>query len=324
LPILLGNKYGNTLTGTLGNDTMLGLSGNDTLNGATGNDVLIGGVGKDTLIGGAGADMLDGGSDTDTASYAASNFGINVSLATGLGRAGDAEGDTLINIENLTGSAYDDTLEGNRGNNRLAGGAGIDTVSYEHAEGGVTINLASTSGQNTGGAGTDTLSGFENLTGSDFNDALKGTSSANVLIGLDGNDVLFGNGGADTLIGGEGNDILNGGAGADLMTGGNGSDKFVFAVASDSQPGTPDIIIDFLHGTDVLDLSAIDANTGRRGNQAFGFDGQNASVVANSVTWFESAGNTVVQADVNGNATADFVLVLKGTNLQLTAMDLLL
>ena len=41
------------------------------------------------------------------------------------------QGDTLINIENLTGSALDDTLEGNAGNNVLVGGAGIDTVSYE-------------------------------------------------------------------------------------------------------------------------------------------------------------------------------------------------
>ena len=128
---------------------------------------------------------------------------------TGLGSGGDAEGDTLANIENLTGSNFDDTLEGNGGNNVLAGGlngAVGDTVSYQNAAAGVTVSLAITTAQNTGGAGTDTLSGFENLTGSAFNDTLTGNSGANVLSGLAGNDTLNGGAGADTMIGGAGND----------------------------------------------------------------------------------------------------------------------
>ena len=116
-----------------------------------------------------------------------------MSLVTGIGSGGDAEGDRLSNIENLTGSNFNDTLEGNAGNNMLAGGAGIDTVSYANATSGangqgVTVNLALTTAQNTVTAGTDTLSGFENLTGSQFNDTLTGTIAANVLIGLGGND----------------------------------------------------------------------------------------------------------------------------------------
>ena len=67
---------------------------------------------------------------------------------------GDAEGDTLTNIENLTGSNFDDTLEGNAGNNKLVGGLGTDTVSYANATSGangvgVTVNLSLTSAQNT-------------------------------------------------------------------------------------------------------------------------------------------------------------------------------
>ncbi len=65
---------------------------------------------------------LDGGAGIDTASYAASSAGVSVSLMTGLGSGGDAQGDTLIRIENLTGSALDDTLEGNGGTNVLTGG----------------------------------------------------------------------------------------------------------------------------------------------------------------------------------------------------------
>ena len=74
-----------------------------------------------------------------------------MSLVTGIGSGGDAQGDTLSNIENLTGSNFDDTLEGNAGNNKLVGGLGIDTVSYAHADVanglGVTVNLALTSAQ---------------------------------------------------------------------------------------------------------------------------------------------------------------------------------
>ncbi len=61
---------------------------------------------------GAGADRLSGGSGTDTASYAASAAGVAVDLTTGFGSGGDAQGDILILIETLIGSAYNDTLAG--------------------------------------------------------------------------------------------------------------------------------------------------------------------------------------------------------------------
>ena len=302
------------------------MTGSGNING-TGNaldNVVTGNSGNNVLAGLAGADTLDGGLGTDTATYATSTAGVNVSLATGHGSGGDAQGDTLINIENLTGSAFNDTLEGNGGNNVLAGGGGVDTVSYEHAAAGVTVSLAVTAAQNTKAGGTDTLTGFENLTGTAFDDVLTGSSGANVLIGLSGNDTLNGGGGGDTLIGGAGNDTLVGGSGADILTGGLDADRFVFGALADSAPGTPDHVTDFVHGADILDFSAIDANTSSNGNQAFAFGGQNANVVAHSVTWFESGGNTMIQADVNGNTTADFVIILMGTDHHLTASDFIL
>ena len=84
-------------------------------------------------------------------------------------------------------------------------GVGIDTVSYAHAASGangvgVTVDLSSTKAQNTVTAGSDTLSGFENLTGSQFNDTLKGNAGNNVITGLGGNDKLTGAGGNDTFV----------------------------------------------------------------------------------------------------------------------------
>ncbi len=136
-----------------------------------------------------------------------------------------AGSDTLIGIENLVGSALNDTLtgdgndnviEGGLGNDTLIGGAGNDTASYAGAAAGVTVSLAlQGAGQNTVNAGTDTLSGFENLLGSAFDDSLTGDANAN------------------TISGGAGNDTLNPGANArgivDLLDGGAGSDTASFA-----------------------------------------------------------------------------------------------
>jgi Ca2+-binding RTX toxin-like protein len=132
---------------------------------------------------------------------------VSVSLLSGAGHGGEAEGDTIIGIENLIGSAFDDWFEGNSAANKFDGGAGIDTVSYGHSLAGVTVNLNSTLAQTSAGdASGDTLIRIENVTGSAFNDTLTGNSLANTLSGGGGDDVLDGSLGADTMIGGTGND----------------------------------------------------------------------------------------------------------------------
>ena len=135
-----GGGGNDTLSGGMGNDVLAGGDGFDTLNGGDGADALfgganpdtlLGGVGDDALAGGLGADRLDGGDGTDTAVYAASGSSVGVrigSWALGNSSTGESFGDVLINIENITGSAHDDVLEGSRSANLIDGGPGRDTL----------------------------------------------------------------------------------------------------------------------------------------------------------------------------------------------------
>ena len=180
--LLRGDVGNDTLLGGTGKDRLFGGAGYDTLYGESGNDQLQGGNGRDVLIGGAGADSLIGGNGTDTASYETATSGVVASLSHIAGNRGHAAGDTYGSIENLTGSAFKDTLTGTNGVNRIIGGASNDVLH--------------------GLAGDDTLEGG---TG---NDRLSGGT---------GNDRLLGSAGNDTLDGGAGNDVVEGGAGADLF-----------------------------------------------------------------------------------------------------------
>jgi VCBS repeat-containing protein len=176
----------------------------ENLRGTASNDTLTGDGNNNVLEGGAGADALSGGGGTDTASYehaaaVSGQTGVTVSLLSPGSNTGEAAGDTYSSIENLRGSAFDDILtgdgnnnmlEGGPGNDTLNGGAGNNTASYEHATAGVTVNLNAAGAQITIGAGTDTLTNIQNLTGSQFNDTLTGDANDNTFFGLGGNDTF--------------------------------------------------------------------------------------------------------------------------------------
>ena len=223
-----GNDYLGAADGT---DLLDGGAGADTLHAAGGDDLLYGGSDNDLLDGGTGNDTLDGGDGTDTADYSVAAGGVTVSLGITTAQAvGGGQGsDTLISIENLIGSGYADTLNGDSGDNTLTsgagndilnggvgndtlnGGSGMDTASFSGATGGVTVKLSTTTITEAvgGGQGTDTLISIENLIGSNYADTLTGNSNANALAGGAGND---------TLNGGVGNDTLNGGGGLDTAS----------------------------------------------------------------------------------------------------------
>ena len=125
---LYGSGFADRLSGSTSRNTFYGELGNDTLSGGRAEDLLSGGAGNDLLNGGMEADQLDGGDGVDTASYVDSYAAVQVSLLTGKTYYAEAQGDVLIGIENLTGSKYNDALEGNAGANTLQGQDGNDLI----------------------------------------------------------------------------------------------------------------------------------------------------------------------------------------------------
>jgi len=109
--------------------------------------------------------------------------------------------------DRLYGGAGNDTLIGGTGADKLSGSSGTDTASYAAATKGVTADLTDAD-ENTNDADGDTYFSIENLTGSDFDDRLYGTSGNNAISAGDGDDLLVGGAGADKLLGGSGTDTV--------------------------------------------------------------------------------------------------------------------
>lgn len=329
-----GNADNDTLSGGLASDTLDGGAGADRLTGHKGDDVYIVDNAGDLTI-----ETADEGIDAVFSSVTrALSANIEYLTLTGTGNI-DGTGNTLGNFlygnggDNvLGGGAGNDVLFGEAGNDSLLGGTGndvlyggdgndildgqgnTDTVRYKTAAAGVTVAI-NAGPQITGGAGTDTLIGIENLDGSNFNDALTGDGLKNVLSGLAGADKLDGGAGDDTLYGGEGDDTLIGGTGRDRLSGSAGNDTFKFGALAESGTAatTRDLILDFLQGDDTIDLSIIDASTLAGGDQAFDFIGSAGfSGIAGQLRAVQAGAATLISADVDGDKVADFQIQLQG------------
>ena len=341
--IALDTKVDTAIGGT-GNDTFTANNDGDTFYGGGGNDTFNGGTGNDLFTGGSGNDIFNGGTHVDTVSYANATAGVHVSLLNSAAQNTVGAGtDTLSSIEKLVGSAFADTLtagtagstlNGGNGGDDLIGGPGSDILNgggasdfadYGLATAGVTVNLTVTGFQNTVGAGSDELVGIEKVVGSNFNDTITGDGGINTLFGEAGNDVIVGGAGGDFIFGNAGNDTLTGGAGQDSMTGGAGADTFVFTDTTDTPHATPDLILDFVHGTDKIDLSAIDADTGTAGNQAFHLGGGGMHAGDMTFAYHGGTGQTEIDFWTGTHAPADGAIFLTGDlHATLTAGDFVL
>lgn len=264
-----GTDLGENILALGGNDTIFALGGDDIVDGGSGRDTLNGGDGNDVLEGGGGADVLNGGDGIDTASYEGSTNQIIINLANGSISSGHANGDTLVSIENITGTRFADTITGNNRDNLIIGGEGFDVLSGfrgdDHIIGGEGHDFM------IGGAGADIIDGgagegdFARYVGSDAGvtidlaagTAFGGHAEGDVLIGIERlfgsshDDNLTGDGENNWLFGDGGADVLSGGAGIDKFFGGSGADTFIFSAGDEFV-----FVTDFENNIDTIDLSS--------------------------------------------------------------------
>jgi Ca2+-binding RTX toxin-like protein len=266
------------VVGSDGNDDIFGMGGDDTLNGDDGDD---------SLDGGAGADTLNGGLGVNTASYLSASSLVHVDLSNSANNAGDAFGDTYVDIQQYEGSVFEDLLIGDANSNTLLGdsgadvlrggdgddflfggddddeldgGAGTNTASYASASTGTVVEFADTS-LNAREAAGDVYINIQNLRGSAFADQFFADSQDNVMWGENGADRLFGRGGNDTLNGGNDNDTLDGGFGNDVYNGGAGSDIFIFDRFAATETVEDFDALDDDEDIDLIDLAMVGAIT---------------------------------------------------------------
>ena len=315
--------------------------GFENVTGGMGNDRLTGDGWNNILIGGPGADRLDGGvnrigpgadgvlrtaddvpiADQDTASYAGSSAGVTITFSQrrlnnedvtiGAGQGGDAQGDQLLRIEKVIGTAYDDLFIASNLTQQFDGGANAtmddpmtprderidsDTVSYANLDETVSFTLGSSGYLN-----------IENAIGGSGDDALQGDGNPNRLEGGAGVDTLLGFGGADTLIGGPGNDFLWGDVGFDLFNGGPGADYINGGVAGAQTQADVQSFHNF-HGGRVNVDNNRDETAASYGGDAATYAGSNRGValtlgLLDPATW----ASTQVTGD-GGHARGDTVV----------------
>ena len=144
-----------------------------------------------------------------------------------------------VNFENLLGSAYQETLQGDANNNWIAGDDGVDTL--------------------YGNAGNDRLAagGYSVLNYDDDDDASFILNSVNDSMNND-NDVIYGGAGNDSLYGSAGDNTLDGGTGTDTIWSGTGSDTIVIRSGDGSTTlANADVLRDFSDGNDVIGMDGL-------------------------------------------------------------------
>jgi Ca2+-binding RTX toxin-like protein len=324
LDLFHGGGGHDTANGGNGNDELIGEDGNDVLAGEAGDDFLDGNSGDDVLIGGAGSDTLRAGLGSDTASYAGSAGAVTVNIAAQTASGGDAQGDTLIDIENATGGLGNDTLTGDGFANVLDGGAGIDAMTGGAGDDTYVLDNAGDGTAEAAGGGIDTvrasithtlranienlvLTGTANLTGggNTLDNDMTGNSGANILNGLAGADDMAGLGGNDTYwvdnAGDTVTEALNEGVDLvhstiDFVLGANIEKLYLRPTAFN---GTGNALSNYIYGNNAANV--IDGAGGA--DRLFGYLGDDTYIVDSSGDLIyetsASGGTDIVEASVN-------------------------
>ena len=242
---LYGGAGNDTLKGGNDKDSLWGDAGNDYLYGENGNDVLDGGIGNDTLNGGSGNDKLTGNKGNDVIYTGAGNDIIYFNAGDGKDTLyKGSNSDTLVfnNISNLAKLKSELKLS-KSGNNLVINYTKRDSVTlYNYYKSGTGTSVATLKTKNG-----DTISFADfygsyvfktytvaknragNITGSDFNDLIKGNNKNDTLKGGKGNDQIYGEDGNDYIDGGAGNDIIYCGKGNDTINAGLGNNVLYFS-----------------------------------------------------------------------------------------------
>lgn len=323
-----GSEYADRLYGTAGDNVLKGLAGDDQLYGREGNDILEGGL---------GADLLVGGGYYDTVSYEGSAGAVYVDLSTGETYGGDADGDTLQEIENVRGSLGADQLKGNFFHNRIEGLAGDDWIAATNGEdvydGGGGVDFVDYSTGFASGTSTyevwvedgywewdswtyqqvwvSTGGHYENTTttvaalninlGSGYAQVrgADGTVSNHILTSIEG---VLGTAYDDTIGGGAGAETFAGGAGNDYIYGGGGADTYVL----DRGDGSDTIVDDnsasnTLMFGDQIKYSDLTFGSAGGANGSFDFYIRGTGDAAHVVGNFATRNNNRLKAiDMNG------------------------
>lgn len=327
-----GDDNNNRLEGNGGNDTLVGGDGHDELSGDDGNDQLFGGNGEDWSYYEAGDDFFDGGEGFDRAHYRAAPDAIHADLATGIVQDGGGGTDTIVNVERVTGSAFNDTLLGDDGDiNSFTGGAGDDVIDgrggwdyvwYGDSQSAVVVDLLAGTAI---GEGNDTLTSIEGLGGSGFGDTLLGSDAdnwfepdyeANPYIPngfVGGNDYIDGRGGFDTVAYWQaaGGITVNLAAGT-VIDGQGNTDRLISIEGIDGSDFNDEITGS--EGNDSLDGRSGDDTLADGGGDdtVLGGDGQDTLIFGSGVNWaeggaendlyvFRYAGDSTVSDDLGDN-----------------------
>jgi len=363
-----GNDTVGTTLSSSGDDTYYAEGGDDLISTSDGSDTVYGGAGNDTiraalasdisghLYHGGAVSLALSGDGSDSVDYSWKSWGTSYGLYVDLSdpEAGFAQKimlsnstltgaqDTLISIENITGTAYADTLIGNDSVNILDGRDGNDTLLGGNGNDIYVLSNGQDIASDTGGTGDiirlpgsisfDTLTfaqsgndlvisrGANSLTITDFYNGkavewleidggvlLDLTARASWVYGTSSAETLNGGSGNDTVLGLAGDDTLNGSDGNDSIIGGGGADTIHGDSGADTISGGAGD--DTLYGDDGDDVISGDAG----GDTIYGGAGADTITSGNGANYvWGGAGNDHLTGGgendyLNGEGGDDFI-----------------